>query len=514
VTIPRWAGALAAGAALASALAFAGPGPAAAAPTFPDVTVRVTVLEIEDLGNDLDSLSDADFYTIVGFDDHQNPAQTQSNEDTPATDEVEGEQHIHPNWETTFTANPARGSVDVSLEVKDEDGLFNGDDDTADVIAGGVVHAQVDLRPCRISIEGLDHTCGVPMTFAAGDKVVFKIDVLLPTSTPGLRVQCLQDPVWPMPGQVVTITATALDGAANPLAAVDRLDISYNGVGVASGGGAPTTSYSFVANSTEFWYECTAEDRGGSEQATTTPRMVRVGEQNELAAPIVYTGPSDRRIDIVLLADRDSYPSFKDPALLADVHDVLLEMTANPPEQRRGYFANEYVLSKQNAFNIWIARTVADADNVPTDDNCTLTAPENWDQYSFADAGWILHSDDFRDCARRSLKLFSSENDEPATSVHETGHSPFGLADEYCCDGGYWQDPVRPDVYSTMGACQADAPSVGVPIGNCRSLGAGSMWFTSDPPADVMGGDRTTFNPLDRRRWDWLTTECTTKGGC
>ncbi len=516
----RWTrgGALvAAMAGIAAATALTGTGPAGAAPNFPDVTVRVTVLEIEDLGDDLDSTSDADFYTILTFDDRVNPAVTVNNEDTPATEEVEGEEHIHPNWENTFTANPSKGSVDVTLQVKDEDGGLNFDDDTADVIAGGVIRATVDLRPCAIVIDGIVKTCGMPMTYSSGDKVVFKIDVLLPTSTPGLRMQCLHDPVWPNPGQTVTITATALDGAADPLAVVEAVTIIYNGVTVASAGGAPTVSYSFIANSTEFWYECVAEDLSGPsvEQATTTPRQVRVGQQDELAAPVAVTGPSDKRIDIVVLSDKDSYAGFMNATFIDHLHDVLLEMPANPADQRRGYFANEYVLTKQNSINLWIARVQADADNVPADDDCTLQAPENWDRYAFADAGWILHSDDFRDCADFALKLFSSENDEPGTSVHETGHSPFGLADEYCCDGGYWMDPARPNVYQSQLACQTDALTIpGVIPNACRMLGAGTTWWTSDPAADVMGGDRTTFNPLDRRRWDWLTEECRTKGGC
>ncbi len=242
--------------------------------------------------------------------------------------------------------------------------------------------------------------------------------------------------------------------------------------------------------------------------------MFHVGNQPGLAAPILYTGSSSRRVDIVVLWDRDSYTAYDQALFLGHLHDVLLEMPSNPADQRRGYFANEYVLTKQHAFNLWIAKDWGDADNVPADDDCTLTAPENWDDYAFADAGWILHTDTFRDCADRSLKLFSSEQDEPGTSVHETGHSPFGLADEYCCDGGYAQDDAMPNMYGSLGACQGDAMSIGVPTGNCREIGPGTGWFTSDPMADVMAGDRTTFNPLDRRRWDWLTSSCINNGGC
>ena len=44
--------------------------------------------------------------------------------------------------------------------------------------------------------------------------------------------------------------------------------------------------------------------------------------------------------------------------------------------------------------------------------------------------------------------------------VHETGHSPFGLLDEYCCDGGYWQADDLPNVYGSLAECIADIPSL------------------------------------------------------
>lgn len=492
-----------------------GIGGATAAPNLPDVTVRVTILELEDLNDDLDSLSDADFYTLIKFDDHAGNTAEVSNEDADETEEVEGEEHIYPNWETSHTFNPSAGRIGVSIQVKDEDGFLNFKDDTADVIAGGVVNVEVDLRPCAIEIAGTSHPCSQPLTFSSGDNVVFKIDVLLPTSTPGLRIQCLQDPVHPQPGDTVTITAVALDGGANPLAVADSVKILVNGVDVASVTGAATTSFTFTAAGQELWYECTAEDAGSAEQATTTPRSFRIGTQNELAVPIVFTGPSSRRIDIVVLYDATSYPSDTDAAFLKDLHDVLLDQPANPDAtQRRGLFANEYTLTKQNAFNIWVAKSSADASWDAASKTCSLREPENWDEYAFADAGWILHDDVFRDCAMGSIRMFSAEPIEPGTSVHELGHTPFGLADEYCCDGGYWQAPERPNVYASLSACRADAPAAGNPASNCRLLGPGSTWYTSDAPGEVMNGDRTTFRPLDRRRWDEMTKRCVDTGGC
>ncbi len=479
--------------------------------TFPDVTVRLTVLEIEDLGDDLDSTSDADFYTMIKFSDGVRTEEF-NNEDTDQTDEVEGEEHIHPNWETVFTANPAQGSVSLDLTVKDEDGGLNFDDDTADVIPDGTISLKIGLRPCVLSGD-LTGICGQPIATSGGDKVVFKVDVILPTSTPGLRMQCLHSPIWPKPGDTVTITATALDGAANPMAVVDFVRITFNGVEVRKTVGAPTISYAFLATGAQFDYECMTENNGGAEAATTTPRTVRIGDQSEIAVPVIYTGSSTARIDVVLLADNSYAGGYSDPAFQTAVYNALLSNGA-----RRGLYANAYTLTKQNAFNVWIAKT-AGADISGTMATCdSIQAPENWDRYSFADSGWILHSDTHRDCADGGMRLFGAEPTEPDTAIHEMGHTPFGLADEYPPDGGYWQDPVMPNLYSSLGNCQNDAPNVGVAPGACHDIGAAAGtpngWYTSDPTPDVMADDQQTFNPLDRRRWERLTLNCTTKGAC
>jgi hypothetical protein len=478
------------------------PLPARAAPVLPDVTVRVTLLELRDLGDDLDSTSDADFYTVTSFDDGAGGTA----EHTSGT--WDGEEVVHPNTEWTFAANPAKGSVAVGIGVFDDDDTFNGGDDRADVVSGGdsAVAIDVKLRPCAIS-GNVGGACGQQITTDDGDRLVFKVDVLLPTSTPGLRMQCLHDPIWPQPGQLVTITATALDGAANPLAVADRVTIKVEGTDVETVTGAATATFGLTATGTQLWYECEAEDAGGEEAATTTPRMVRIGATNDRAVPIVFTGPSDRRIDVVLLADRDAYTGPTDPDFLGDI----------PPALLGGYYGDEFALTKQSGFNLWIARsTGADGDWPMGVTDCTLVAPEDWDRYGFAEVGWILHDDVHRDCARSALRLFSALDSDPRISLHETGHVPFGLADEYCCDGGYFTND-QPNLYSSSADCQADAPAVGVAPGACRWIGTtvdGNDWFTSDPVADNMMDGNGAFQPLDRRRWTNLLTSCTTQGGC
>ena len=147
---------------------------------------------------------------------------------------------------------------------------------------------------------------------------------------------------------------------------------------------------------------------------------------------------------------------------------------------------------------------------------CTLQAPEDWDRYGFAEVGWIVHDDAHRDCADGALRLFGAQVDRLRRPLHESGHVPFGLADEYPGDGGYWTGD-QPNLYATAADCAADAPAVGATPGDCRWIGLtldGNNWFTSDPAGDdVMDGDGA-FRPLDRRRWTNLLTSCTTQGGC
>jgi hypothetical protein len=482
---------------------------AEAAPKLPDVTVRVTILKLEDLGNDLDSLTDADFFTVTRFDDGVGGVE----EHRSST--LDGDVDPEPNTEWNFKANPSKGSVHVSIAVFDEDDGANGDDDVADVVPGdpSTVELDVKLRPCAIS-GNVSGSCSQEIVSSDGDKITFMVDVFLPTSTPGLRMQCLHTPLWPQPGDAVTITATALDGAAKPLAVADRVTIKYAGIDVATVNGASTTSYTFAAGGSQFQYECEAEDDGGRQAATTTRRIVRVGPESNLAVPVVMTGPSDKRIDVVVLADAGAYPpsgglsSYQQPGFLADLPTALL----------KSFYGDQFALTKQNAFNFWIARSSgADVSWPAGASDCTVTAPEDWDRYGFAEVGWVFHDDSHRDCARGPLRLFGAYDGTPRVALHEAGHVPFGLADEYCCDGGYWQAGAMPNVFGSSAACQEDAPKVGRPASACRSLGAtndGMSWFTSDPAGGDTMVDNGVLRALDRRRWVDLIDRCVSKGGC
>ena len=291
--------------------ALARPLPARAAPVLPDVTVRVTILELRDLNDDLDNFSDADFYTVTTFDDGAGGIA----EHTSAT--WDGEEVVEPNVEWTFAANPSKGSVKVGIDVFDDDDTFNGGDDRADVVSGdgSAVAIDVDLRPCAIRGNVMG-SCGQQITAQDGDKIIFKVDVLLPDSTPGLRMQCLHDPIWPQPGDLVTITATALDGAAKPLPVADRVTIKLEGTDVPDRDRRGDDVVHLHRHRHRVLVRVRGRGRRWGAGRDHDPASGARGPENDRAVPIVYTGPSDRRIDVVLLADAGAYTGPANPKFL------------------------------------------------------------------------------------------------------------------------------------------------------------------------------------------------------
>jgi cell shape-determining protein MreC len=64
------------------------------------------------------------------------------------------------------------------------------------------------------------------------------------------------------------------------------------------------------------------------------------------------------------------------------------------------------------------------------------------------DVRMLIHQTPWRDCAGSgSVSVDEYVKSNPVT-IHELGHTPFGLADMYCCDGGYYQSHPYPNLYS------------------------------------------------------------------
>jgi hypothetical protein len=496
-----------------------------------EVTLRVTIERVEQKGC-TDFGSGSDFYSRIVIGDRV----------SPRFGPIDGEDEIAPTdwiYSTGLSVDDA-SPVPVEIRLAEDDGFLNFETDRCDIAPndGFGLNLSVPLVPCSVTGDA-SGSCGTSITVRGngdgddGDaQITFRIDVFpVGSDAPGLAVRCTHTPLWPQPGDTVTITVESFAGnlqvgdtlpdPRNPGLAdrrkiADKLEIwVQNGTGPAPD--APDLVLtnksvgSFVVTNVpagDLEYGCVA--RKGTDNRFTGWRRTRVGPPAEGAAvPVILTGDRAHSVDIVFIADLDNYPAVNNAAFLTDVTNVI----------KGAYYGQNYFLDHQHQINFWLADQRGDADpGGAPGPICVLTRPANWaTDYGWADAGAILHTDAFRDCA--NMPLFSSGPTLLSTVLHETGHAVFALPDEYCresgnrCDGGYWENPEKPSLYDTNAECVADAPDLGRTAAQCRSFTTAQTppmtWFLSEPtPNDLMNVDQRPPQAADIRRMDWVFNNC------
>ncbi|MDZ7645577.1 MAG: hypothetical protein U5K76_15950 [Woeseiaceae bacterium] len=307
----------------------------------------------------------------------------------------------------------------------------------------------------------------------------------------GLRVRCSHDPVYVAEtGEVVTIRAEATDRAGDTVVA-DTVSISLGPdwsepEEIVAAGSRATVEFPPTGT---FSYACQATS--GVEQAFSGRRTVAVeGFDDDFPAlPVLYNGPLDEKIDIVFFPDEDEYTSPTDPNFIADVGLLI----------SGGYFTVPWFMDHQDRFNFWIGLDTANSGPNPDDidDNgnamCFREAPDRYRRtYAFADSSGIVHRSVCRDNAG-SPGIFTIEMDLNRLQVvaHESGHRPFGLADEYCCDGGYYTrqlfGPPYPNMFKLEAGCRNKGEARGQDPDACRSIvdvDTGNDWWLFEPDYD------------------------------
>ncbi len=141
---------------------------------------------------------------------------------------------------------------------------------------------------------------------------------------------------------------------------------------------------------------------------------------------------------------------------------------------RDAMFAEPTVRVWSRQFNFYInpdRGTATDYDRIASDGY--HQTPANWDHLSFAECKCLMHQGDLRDYA--SGGLFSTEQQNRGTLLHEGGHAMFGLADEYP-GGAHWQSAVLPNNWSTLTGAQTDAPHRHKTAADARQIGTDG-WY-------------------------------------
>ncbi len=404
------------------------------------------------------------------------------------------------------TVDFSAGTVDIRIAQWDRDGGLTFDDDRCDISSDGdELDFTLDLAACTVSGE-VNGSCGT--TLAGEASFRFEINVVEPASAPGLQSRCTHSPMWPQPGDTVTITASSLDDTLGSRLA-DSIEIWFEdrSAPVISAGGFSQTFTSGALTTSSFNYGCRILDDGLS--IWTGWRTVAIGSSALTDAyggriPILYSAPRSSALDFVFYADQQTYTGADDPQFISDVENAI----------NNSYFTDVIYLQNQDKINFWLAQETGDAGNgFP---GCDLSAP----QKAWEDAAAIFHTDNFRDCAKDGK--FTSEPTSFGTILHETGHRPFGLADEYCCDGGYFQNEPFPNLYDLFApvpnvsvlTCSEDAPDLGKTPADCRSFVEDvpwwfdDTWYTTDPASNDIMVDQGPRQPHDNRRMNWLFDVC------
>lgn len=515
----------------------AGPIPAGIDAT--GIAFRV-IIERVDATNNFDgpfSWDRADFFARVRIDTSTQESPVISNND-----------HIMPDWEIGHTA-----WLDDSIEdevVTLTIGIWDADDfnvsQEADLTAASnrSINLNIDVDRCLTAgvsgaITGnVSGACGQTLisegptgggTFNTA-RIEFRVEASGPPTAPGLNVLCLHSPIWPQAGDTVHVAATALaDNLATKT--VDRIDIFFQNVTTPRGVCANNTGCSASAvagpSGSSMFYGCQVQDEGVKVWSGWRRLQVGAPPAGQRAVPLIYTGSSRSSIDIVFVPDVDSYSSASDSDFLVDVHRAIRDayygaasISSSGLTDADAAFGERIFLSNQDKMNFWIAQDRGDIDGSP-DDCFGITLPPSWGaDYAFADSGAILHTDSFRDCASPARRIFGSEINAstiwPVIMRHETLHSPFGLADEYCCDSYYFQPSPWPNIYRTQAACLSDILElsewdavIGDPprtAATCRVLPNG--WWLSDAEDDLMGPFGSELNGADVRRVAKLFDRC------
>ena len=424
---------------------------------------------------------------------------------------------ISPGWNFTKIVDSNVKNIPISIAIWDYDTGLTGEDDWVDISIGQNernLNLNLRLAPCAFTggENGPSAICGFATSWNGieSDSAIITFHINAQESrAPGLGIECLHTPIWPQRTDTISINATALDGNLLPNTLADSIHI-WTATGLDTprftigSSGSNFTHNIGRLNSGQFTYGCFAND--GAERVFSGWKVGYVGLPPEgRGIPVVFTANRSNAIDIAFIPDSNDYTGPTDPTFQTAVQTII-----------KAYYRENGFYNNQHMMNFWITQDLGTANaavlpTATTPGSCPHVRPPNWStDYTFAEAGAIVHSTPFQDCA--TPPIFSGDLiSGPRVFLHETGHQPFGLFDEYCCNGGYWENRDfgnHPNVYESLASCNADRV---VPTAVCRTwieASTGKSWFTSDPTPNDLMVDNLTPQPLDTRRINTIFNWC------
>lgn len=292
------------------------------------------------------------------------------------------------------------------------------------------------------------------------------------------RTLPMHDPLYPGSTDTVTysIEVSADDGVKNVklyelVSSVDAAGTVTPGTEVLlqdwSPAGSPTSTTltyarpgAYPANSLVRYRFLVTNGKGKtrSHDVTFATRPYPVAGQ---PAPVYVQGDRDHVFDVVFIPDTDvsSLPTFYGHCRGMIRDSVFAEPSVRPWSRQFNFYVNPNT------------GHATDYDRIAIDGSHQV--PANWANLSFAEVKLIMHQGDLRDYATGGL--FSTEQQNRGTMMHEGGHAMFSLADSY--DGGaHWQEATLPNNWSSLAGAQTAAPSRHKTAADATQIGT-SAWY-------------------------------------
>lgn len=241
----------------------------------------------------------------------------------------------------------------------------------------------------------------------------------------------------------------------------------------------------------------------------------------DLPVPVYVTGNPKRSLDLVFIPD-ESY-SGDTRRFMEDVTELIHQAYLSPLP-----FAED-IRNWRGFWNFYI--TYHPGSTKGYGRGCSQPPP-NWTALrAVVNGGAILHrTADLRDCnAPGEGALFSiglGQARSYPVALHATAHALFGLADQYCCNGAYWELEPESNIFSSRANCRAHAAAHGWPVTDCVEISPPSWWRTSGTSgwwrSDRAGGlmedmtrTDTGYGRAGRQRVQWVYLhQCAGAAGC
>jgi hypothetical protein len=183
--------------------------------------------------------------------------------------------------------------------------------------------------------------------------------------------------------------------------------------------------------------ECDCDDfyKGDNEDGADCGGICEVSCPD--CVPLVDNGLHNNKIDIVFVPDIDYIGNMD--KFITDAMKLVEET----------YFGASEIYAHRCKFNFYYYPDFGDYE--PTCLQWDIP-PDFYNKCSFADSPAIVFTGGGRACSGGSA--FSTPPGNQKVAVHETGHKIFGLHDEYCCDGGYGELQLYPNVFDNQESCE------------------------------------------------------------